>query len=214
MVGGRERRRKLVELIRIGVHASEQGMDLVARGLKAQWLEEHDQLQATMNREGSSRKHSLTTDQTQTNPAAGFVYSRCCVSSPPSVSALILAYLISLFACSTRSQLHSAASVPCSRFPAGAVPCPPSSSLFRSPESPSPFPSPGPRRSQLPPAPSPSTSSRLLLWQSGKLIVRDNIDTIRWEAILSYSEDNEGVLCVRKTMWQPEESEASMSSLS
>ncbi|WOL04506.1 hypothetical protein Cni_G13227 [Canna indica] len=63
-----------------------------------------------------------------------------------------------------------------------------------------------------------------ILRPEGKLIVRDDIDAIneienmakslRWEVILSYSEDNQGVLCVRKTMWRPEESEASMSSLS
>ncbi|KAB1210538.1 putative methyltransferase PMT26 [Morella rubra] len=56
-----------------------------------------------------------------------------------------------------------------------------------------------------------------ILRPEGKLIVRDNTETINelenllksmhWEVRLSYSKDNEGLLCVQKSMWRPNESE-------
>lgn len=56
-----------------------------------------------------------------------------------------------------------------------------------------------------------------ILRPEGKLIVRDNVETINqlesllkamhWEIHLTYSKDNEGLLCVQKTMWRPTERE-------
>ncbi|KAF5457862.1 hypothetical protein F2P56_021939 [Juglans regia] len=56
-----------------------------------------------------------------------------------------------------------------------------------------------------------------ILRPEGKLIVRDNVETInelenmlksmQWEVRLTYSRDNEGLLCVQKSMWRPNESE-------
>ncbi|KAL5993064.1 hypothetical protein ACLOJK_013984 [Asimina triloba] len=56
-----------------------------------------------------------------------------------------------------------------------------------------------------------------ILRPGGKLIVRDKIETIsevenmarsmRWEIRLTYSRDKEGLLCVRKAVWRPEEVE-------
>ncbi|KAE9466111.1 hypothetical protein C3L33_01984, partial [Rhododendron williamsianum] len=56
-----------------------------------------------------------------------------------------------------------------------------------------------------------------ILRPEGKLIVRDNVETIiqlesllkamHWEIHLTYSKDNEGLLCVQKTMWRPTERE-------
>ncbi|RWW16905.1 hypothetical protein GW17_00019176 [Ensete ventricosum] len=63
-----------------------------------------------------------------------------------------------------------------------------------------------------------------VLRPEGMLIVRDNADVIseienmakslHWEITLTYSNDNEGLLCVQKTMWRPQDAETSMSSLS
>lgn len=59
-----------------------------------------------------------------------------------------------------------------------------------------------------------------ILRPKGKLIVRDKADTIdqigsmvkslKWDIILSYSKDKEGLLCVQKSMWRPKEVETSM----
>ncbi|KAI8540640.1 hypothetical protein RHMOL_Rhmol08G0002400 [Rhododendron molle] len=56
-----------------------------------------------------------------------------------------------------------------------------------------------------------------ILRPEGKLIVRDNVETINqlesllkamhWEIHLTYSKDNEGLLCVQKTIWRPTERE-------
>ncbi|KAG2711533.1 hypothetical protein I3760_04G081300 [Carya illinoinensis] len=56
-----------------------------------------------------------------------------------------------------------------------------------------------------------------ILRPEGKLIVRDNVETInelenmlksmQWEVHLTYSRDNEGLLSVQKSMWRPNESE-------
>lgn len=56
-----------------------------------------------------------------------------------------------------------------------------------------------------------------ILRPEGKLIIRDNVETINelenmlksmhWEVRLTYSKDNEGLLCVQKSMWRPNESE-------
>ena len=56
-----------------------------------------------------------------------------------------------------------------------------------------------------------------ILRPEGKLIVRDNAETIsevesmakslQWEIRMIYSKDNEGLLCVRKTFWRPTEEE-------
>ena len=56
-----------------------------------------------------------------------------------------------------------------------------------------------------------------LLRPEGKLIVRDSVETINevekamrsmhWKVRLTYSKDMEGLLCVQKTMWLPEELE-------
>lgn len=56
-----------------------------------------------------------------------------------------------------------------------------------------------------------------ILRPEGKLIVRDDVETINelekmlksmhWEVRLTYSKDNEGLLCVQKSQWRPQESE-------
>ncbi|KAK4785578.1 hypothetical protein SAY86_002267 [Trapa natans] len=56
-----------------------------------------------------------------------------------------------------------------------------------------------------------------ILRPEGKLIVRDDVETIsqlermlrsmQWEVRLTYSKDNEGLLCIQKSMWRPAESE-------
>ncbi|KAA3453767.1 putative methyltransferase PMT24 isoform X1 [Gossypium australe] len=56
-----------------------------------------------------------------------------------------------------------------------------------------------------------------ILRPEGKLIIRDNLETIsevesmakslQWEIRMIYSKDNEGLLCVRKTFWRPTEEE-------
>ncbi|KAJ6677885.1 SAM-DEPENDENT METHYLTRANSFERASE [Salix viminalis] len=56
-----------------------------------------------------------------------------------------------------------------------------------------------------------------ILRPEGKLIVRDNVETInelenmarsmKWEVRMTYSKDKEGLLCVQKSMWRPTESE-------
>jgi hypothetical protein len=58
-----------------------------------------------------------------------------------------------------------------------------------------------------------------VLRPEGKLIVRDNADTItelesmakslKWEVRMTYTKGNEGLLCVEKSMWRPKEVEAS-----
>ncbi|KAE9608678.1 putative S-adenosyl-L-methionine-dependent methyltransferase [Lupinus albus] len=56
-----------------------------------------------------------------------------------------------------------------------------------------------------------------ILRPEGKLIVRDTVEIVqevesmvkamRWEIRMTYSKDKEGLLCVQKSMWRPEESE-------
>ncbi|XP_007048444.2 PREDICTED: probable methyltransferase PMT26 [Theobroma cacao] len=56
-----------------------------------------------------------------------------------------------------------------------------------------------------------------VLRPEGKLIVRDNIETItelenmlrsmQWEVRMTYTKDTEGLLCVQKSMWRPKEVE-------
>ena len=56
-----------------------------------------------------------------------------------------------------------------------------------------------------------------ILRPEGKLIVRDNVETInelenmarsmQWEVRMTYAKDKEGLLCVQKSMWRPRESE-------
>ncbi|XP_071737828.1 probable methyltransferase PMT24 [Rutidosis leptorrhynchoides] len=56
-----------------------------------------------------------------------------------------------------------------------------------------------------------------ILRPEGKLIVRDNVETIteienmaksmNWNVRMSYNKDNEGMLCVEKTLWRPTEVE-------
>ncbi|XP_048334961.2 probable methyltransferase PMT26 [Ziziphus jujuba] len=56
-----------------------------------------------------------------------------------------------------------------------------------------------------------------ILRPEGKLIVRDNVETInelenmvrsmQWEVRMTYSKDKEGLLCVQKSIWRPSESE-------
>ncbi|XP_050226184.1 probable methyltransferase PMT24 [Mercurialis annua] len=62
-----------------------------------------------------------------------------------------------------------------------------------------------------------------ILRPEGKLIVRDTVDIIgeiesmakslKWEIRMIYSKDNEGMLCVRKTMWRPTETETIKSAI-
>lgn len=54
-----------------------------------------------------------------------------------------------------------------------------------------------------------------ILRPEGKLIVRDNVEAItelegvlrsmHWEIRMTYSKDNEGLLCAQKTNWRPKE---------
>ncbi|CAL9158152.1 probable methyltransferase PMT24 [Musa acuminata AAA Group] len=63
-----------------------------------------------------------------------------------------------------------------------------------------------------------------ILRPQGKLIVRDNAETLEevesmakslnWEVRMGYSKEKGGLLCVQKTLWRPEEVEATVSSLS
>ena len=56
-----------------------------------------------------------------------------------------------------------------------------------------------------------------ILRPEGKLIVRDNVETIaeienmakslNWKIRMTYNKDNEGMLCVEKTLWRPTEVE-------
>lgn len=56
-----------------------------------------------------------------------------------------------------------------------------------------------------------------ILRPEGKLIVRDDVETInelenmvksmQWEVRMTYSKDKEGLLCVQKSLWRPKESE-------
>ncbi|KAJ6803210.1 putative methyltransferase PMT26 [Iris pallida] len=58
-----------------------------------------------------------------------------------------------------------------------------------------------------------------ILRPEGKLIVRDNVEIINevenmakslhWEIRMTYSKDNEGLLCIQKTKWRPQEVESS-----
>lgn len=58
-----------------------------------------------------------------------------------------------------------------------------------------------------------------ILRPEGKLIVRDNVETIseleniakslHWEIRMTYSKNNEGLLCLQKSTWRPQEVEAS-----
>ncbi|KAJ6798334.1 putative methyltransferase PMT26 [Iris pallida] len=58
-----------------------------------------------------------------------------------------------------------------------------------------------------------------ILRPEGKLIVRDNVEivtelenivkSLHWEIRMTYSKDNEGLLCIQKTMWRPQEVESS-----
>lgn len=62
-----------------------------------------------------------------------------------------------------------------------------------------------------------------ILRPEGKLIVRDNVETIgeiesmakslQWEIRMIYSKDNEGLLCVHKTLWRPTETETIFSAI-
>lgn len=62
-----------------------------------------------------------------------------------------------------------------------------------------------------------------ILRPEGKLIVRDNVETIKeledlvrsmqWEVRLTYSKDKEGLLCVQKSMWRPKEMETIASAI-
>lgn len=54
-----------------------------------------------------------------------------------------------------------------------------------------------------------------ILRPEGKVIVRDKVQTIseletifksmQWEVRMSYAKDNEGLLCVQKSIWRPTE---------
>lgn len=56
-----------------------------------------------------------------------------------------------------------------------------------------------------------------MLRPEGKLIVRDDVETIdqlenmlrsmQWEVRMTYSKDKEGLLCIQKSFWRPTESE-------
>lgn len=56
-----------------------------------------------------------------------------------------------------------------------------------------------------------------ILRPQGKLIIRDTVDimnevenmvrSMNWEVRLTYSKDKEGLLCVEKSMWRPDEIE-------
>lgn len=59
-----------------------------------------------------------------------------------------------------------------------------------------------------------------VLRPEGKLIVRDNIETINeienmakslhWEVRMTYSKDNEGLTFLQKTRWRPQKVESSL----
>ncbi|KAK3043649.1 hypothetical protein RJ639_000065 [Escallonia herrerae] len=62
-----------------------------------------------------------------------------------------------------------------------------------------------------------------ILRPEGKLIVRDSVETVaevekmakslQWKIRLTYSNDNEGLLCVQKTLWRPTEAETIFSAI-
>lgn len=62
-----------------------------------------------------------------------------------------------------------------------------------------------------------------ILRPEGKLIVRDNAETINemesivkslnWDIRLIFSKDKEGLLCVQKSLWRPTESETLASAI-
>lgn len=62
-----------------------------------------------------------------------------------------------------------------------------------------------------------------ILRPEGKLIVRDDVDTmhelegilrsLQWKVQQTYSEGNAGLLCAKKTMWRPIEAETIMSNI-
>jgi SAM-dependent methyltransferase len=62
-----------------------------------------------------------------------------------------------------------------------------------------------------------------ILRPEGNLIVRDNVEIIgeieslakslNWDIRMIYSKDNEGLLCVHKTMWRPTEPETITSAI-
>ncbi|EHA8592233.1 putative methyltransferase PMT26 [Cocos nucifera] len=63
-----------------------------------------------------------------------------------------------------------------------------------------------------------------ILRPEGKLLVRDNAEIINevesiakslhWEIRMTYSKNNEGLLCVQKTMWRPKEVASSTTPIS
>lgn len=62
-----------------------------------------------------------------------------------------------------------------------------------------------------------------ILRPEGKLIVRDNVETIseiqdlakslQWDIRMTYSKDNEALLCIQKKFWRPTESEPILSAI-
>lgn len=62
-----------------------------------------------------------------------------------------------------------------------------------------------------------------ILRPEGKLIVRDDVETVdeiekmakslKWEIRLIYSKDNNGLLCVQKSLWRPKEMETIKSAI-
>ena len=62
-----------------------------------------------------------------------------------------------------------------------------------------------------------------ILRPEGHLIVRDKVEIIgvierlakslQWKIRLTYSKDNEGLLCVQKTFWRPTETETIKSAI-
>lgn len=62
-----------------------------------------------------------------------------------------------------------------------------------------------------------------ILRPEGKLIVRDNVETLgqvedmlrsmQWEIRMTYSKEKEGLLCAQKTMWRPTEAETILSAI-
>uniref|UniRef100_A0A7N0RIF5 Methyltransferase PMT26 n=1 Tax=Kalanchoe fedtschenkoi TaxID=63787 RepID=A0A7N0RIF5_KALFE len=62
-----------------------------------------------------------------------------------------------------------------------------------------------------------------ILRPEGKLIIRDNVETINevenlakslhWDIRMTYSKDNEGLLCIQKTDWRPTETETILSAI-
>ena len=63
-----------------------------------------------------------------------------------------------------------------------------------------------------------------ILRPEGKLIVRDDVETIgqvetmlrsmNWEIRMTYSKEKEGLLCAQKTKWRPTEVETILSAIS